>query len=213
MTAERFGGLSVGMGVEDESGPNRKGVVLLIVDRSSLDSGNPRIWTINELSSKPETQKTAGEVSFPAETKKEDEDEIDTLLGGLAEFTDSEDIIEQLRVNPERFYAKSAIRVNGFAIDVAIISYEGLSDSLIEPTDRKEVAPNGWMRTSELQLLNGSARSIVNDSISFALEHGIFEAIAVGQDRTVPLTALKDRYSSLGEFLDERDTKDDISLH
>jgi hypothetical protein len=213
MTAERFGEFSIETGVEDESKPKRKGVALLIVDSSSLGSGNPRIWTINELTSKAETHKVAGEVSFPAETKKEDEDEVDTVLGGLAEFTDSDEIVGQLRINPKRFYAKSAIKVNGFAIDLAVISYEGSPDALIEPTDRNEVAPNGWMETSELQLLNGSARSIVSDSINFALEHGMLEALAAEQDKTVPLTALKDQYSSLKAFLDDRDTKEDVPLH
>ena len=213
MTAEVLSGLNIDTGVEDESRPRRIGVVLLIVDKSSLVSGNPRIWTITELESKPETNKNAGEISFPAETKKPDEEEIDTVLGGLAEFTNSDEIVGQLSVNPERFYAKSAIDVNGYAIDVAVISYEGSCDALIKPVDIKEVEPNGWMGTNELQLLNGSARSIVSDSISFVLEHGIFETLAAEQDKTVPLTALKQRYNSLQEFLEMRDAKEDIPLH
>lgn len=212
MTSERFKKLDTReFGPEEDLGPQRKGVALLIVDKSSIGSGDPRIWTINELSSSPETQKLAGQVSIPAETRKEDEEESETVFGGLAEFTDSDEVVSHLKINPNKFYAKSAIRVNGFAIDVAIIFYDGPTDAPIIPSDDEEVEPRGWASTRELGLLNGEARSIVGDSISFAQEQGAFDLSE--EDQVIPITSLIEDYSSLNEFIEKRDTKTDILLH
>lgn len=211
MTIERFGGLDLNQ-EEGEKSPKGKGVVLLIVDAGSLRDGNPRLYTVNELFTSSQTDKLAGQVSFPAETKKAGEKEAETVFGGLAEFTDSETIVRYLRINPERFYAKSAIRVNDYMIDLAVILYDGPTDVMINPTDRHEVEPNGWMEVSKLRLLNGEARSIVGNSIDFALRHGIFENYLENKDSTVPLTGLIEGYSSFEEVLRKRGG-DDIILH
>lgn len=201
-------------GVAEKLGvPKNLGVVLVILDGKSLDDGDPRIWTINELSPKPETERIPGQHSLPAETRKEDEGEISTVFGGIAEFTDSDEVLGQLRIHPDRFYVRSAFGLRGYNVDMAFAVYEGPPDSKIVPIDKSEVEPNGWMRVSDASMLNGEMRSLAHDSIKFVIENGIIERLALERDSMVPITSLVGEGFSLHEFIRQRDTQEDIVLN
>src|SRR6266540_3769447 len=68
------------------------GVALLIVGLDPKKNGDnltdPLLWTITELQAKAQTEKRAGEISIPAETKKRGEGRMENILGALAEFSD-----------------------------------------------------------------------------------------------------------------------------
>jgi hypothetical protein len=70
------------------------GIALLVVGldpkRTDVNQSDPLIWTIREFQDKPSSQKRAGELSIPAETRKTGEDRFSNLLGGLAEFCDDD---------------------------------------------------------------------------------------------------------------------------
>lgn len=199
--------------VEREGASKNLGVVLVILDGASLDDGDPRIWTINELTPKPATERIPGQHSLPAETRKEDEDEISTVFGGIAEFTDSDEVLGHLRINPDRFYVKSAFGLRGYDVDMVFVVYEGPPDSEIVPIDKSEVEPNGWMRVSDASMLNGEMRSLAHDSIKFTLDNGIIERLVSERSSMVPITSLVEGDFSLHEFIRQRDTQEDIALN
>jgi hypothetical protein len=198
--------------VETEISPNTLGVVLIIIDKNSIISGDPRIWTVNELVEKPETDRIPGQIAIPAETRKVDEDKESTVLGGLAEFTDSDDVVNRLKIIPGKFYVKSAFELNGFEVDMAFLVYDGPTDEEIKPTDVAEVEPNGWISFSDAAFLNGEMRSFAHDSIEFIQNHKIIEHIAGESDSLVPLTSIYDGDFCLRDFLEARDNQNDIPL-
>ena len=198
--------------IEAEVGPKTLGVVLIIIERNSIDSGDPRIWTVTELVAKPETDRIPGQIAIPAETRKRGEAKESTVLGGLAEFTDSDDIVNRLKILPEKFYVKSAIQLNGFNVDMAYVIYDGPANEEIKPTDISEVEPNGWVSLSDAAFLNGEMRSFAHSTIEFTQTQKIIEQIAAETECLVPLTSIYEGDFCLKEFLKARDAKNDIPL-
>jgi hypothetical protein len=142
-------------------------VAVLIVGLDSSRNGengtDPLIWTITELTSKLDTDKVAGQISIPAETRKDGESEGDNVLGALTEFCDDTAFLSYLKhhvvkMDGNWLRGKGAI-VNGKPVDVAILIYDGALDFPLKPTCSNEVAPKGWVRKSEL-IANPNLRDV-----------------------------------------------------
>jgi len=144
-----------GLGLETEK-RSSFGVVLAIVgidpSRNGENLTQPKLWTIIERKPKPETERVAGQISFPGETRKDTNEKIeDTIIGGLAEFTDNNHTIKyNLFFIPGSSFVRGRIFVNGNPFDMAILICEGSFNNAIEPEDKDEVVPNGWMTIDEI---------------------------------------------------------------
>jgi hypothetical protein len=189
------------------------GVVLVVLAGETLDSGDPMIRTVKELQGKTQTERKPGQISFPAETRKEEEKEMGNLLGAVAELTDSDEAVSRLRLDPTSFYARGAIQVGGKPADVVFMVYDGPLTDPLQPIDQAETQANGWMGVTEITHMNGQARPLVHDVLRFARAHGVIEQIAGNKDGMVPFGELLDEGFSLQEFIQARNTSDDIQLN
>lgn len=189
------------------------GVVLVVVAASESSNEGPLVWTVLEQQGKEETDKIAGQISLPAETRKVGEQEVGTVLGALGELTDSDEVIRHLYVDPKAFYAKEPVLVKGKPVDVAFIIYDGPLGESMQPVDPSETTPNGWMSTGEIKRLNGELRPAARDSIDFAAANGILDSLVrTPRDDLIPLSSLVQPDFSIRTFLEQRETQQDISL-
>lgn len=141
--------------------PSSLGVAVLIVGldprRNGENASDPLIWTITELKSKPETGKLAGEISIPAETRKNGESKESSVLGALAEFCDdtvfSSYVKRHLIKMDDKWYREKGIMVGAGPADVAVLIYDGALDFPFKPTYPEEVKPNGWVKKSVMTTL------------------------------------------------------------
>lgn len=144
---------------EIEEKPASAGVAVVIVgldqSRNGENQSDPLIWTIIELVSKPDTEKSAGQISIPAETRKNGESIDDNVIGALAEFCDdtlfSPYVKKHLVKMEGKWYREKVISVGGSHADVAVLIYDGALDFPLKPANPNEVSPNGWIKKSDLQ--------------------------------------------------------------
>lgn len=189
------------------------GVVLVIVAASESSNEGPLVWTVLEQQGKEETDKIAGQISLPAETRKVGEGEVGTLLAALGEMTDSDDTLGHFFVDPDAFYAQAPILVKGKPADVAFLVYDGPLGENMQSVDVSETVANGWMHTQEIQRLNGELRPAARDSIEFVVTKGVLDSLAGRQrENLIPLSILLEPGFSIKSFIEQRETKPDISL-
>ena len=193
--------------------PGSVGVALVIVAIGSYGSGDgPLVWTIAEKTTKPETEKYEGQISLPAETKKTGEKLLENLVGALAEFTDSDEAIQDLFILPETFISQQPALVRGMQVDIAFLLYRGPTQVTHIPLDTPEIEAHGWMPAREIAKLNGEVRGLAHDSLTLALSTGVLETLAREQERAIPLRGLLHPDFSIRRFIQERDKRPDISL-
>lgn len=189
------------------------GVVLVVVASSSKGKdANPLVWTILEKTGKAQTDKTAGQISLPAETRKVGEQEMATVLGALGELTGSDDVVNDLYLNPETFYAQSPILVKGRPVDVAFLVYDGPTVADFKPVDQAETKAYGWMPIQAIHRLNGEVRPLVHDSIGFAVSNNVFFQLAQNRSGLVPLSSFLQPDFSIRDFIAQREQQPDIPL-
>src|SRR5688572_30041437 len=109
------------------------GAVVFVVSSSTDEDGGPRVLTVRERMAKAETGRIPGQLSLPCETRKVGEEDLENVLGALAEVTDSDEALRHLRVVPGAYYRRGAISVGGRPADVAFLIYEGPEESLGQP--------------------------------------------------------------------------------
>lgn len=189
------------------------GVVAVIVSMDSLVEGViPEIRTVIERQTKATTDRNAGQLSLPAETRKKGENEVDNLMGALAEFSDSDDVVKGLKVAPDFFYSRGSILVKGMPADVTFFVYDGPKDKDIQPVDPVETQADGWRGVDRIGLMNGQARPLVHDAIDFALQNGVFDRLREQRDRLVSLGNVLPEDFSIKDFIKARDLLEDIDL-
>ena len=208
-------------GDETERRPMGKGVVLLVVaiKKNGAPGPIPFLWTTIEKTSKPETEKIAGQISFPAETRKQGESPEDTLLGAIAEFTNDDALIGRLSTPRVGNYMPSAILVGGNLIDLAIVFHEGLLDEEITPADSAEISTNGWRSLDQLRSEDpNKLRSIITKTLVVEETSGFIrqavEAYQAG-DRVNLLTLIPKLSSedfSIIRFHRQREKGKDVDL-
>jgi len=225
MTAEQLGPTiittdttPIGLVSQEAEARQSIGVALLIVGidprRNGDNTTDPLIWTIRELQRKPETEKSPGEISIPAETKKIGEDRVANILGALAEFCDDNTIphLADHLFSTDGSYRERGIIINGNPVDLAVLIYNGPLDISLTPESADEVSGNGWINRSKIRRMDG-VRSVL--------------AQAVGLDTVEELTgrALERYYSESGmtrlfspgfsmkDFFEKREVLQDVSIY
>ncbi len=126
------------------------GVVTIIYQPS-----DKTFLTIKEKKGKATTSKKAGEISFLAETRKNNEGCHRNILGSLAEGFDDVHVREmRLGLHLERYYSH-AIALDGeedLPVDVAFFMYDG-PPIMPCPTAKDEVEAYGWVDIDTLDKL------------------------------------------------------------
>jgi hypothetical protein len=155
------------------------GVAVLIVGLDPSRNGNneldPLIWTITELKNKPETNKLAGQISSPAETRKNGENIEDNVLGALAEFcndTTFPNYVKNHLVRVGRWIGEKGVFVGESPVDVAVLIYDGALDFPFKPSCPDEVSANGWVKKSDL-ISNPNVRDVLRQALDFDTEQGL----------------------------------------
>ena len=213
----------IGIGVETERKPS-VGVALVIVgidpSRNGENATQPRLWTIREKQDKPLTNKIAGQISLPGETRKIDEPIGSNVGGALAEFTDNSFIIiNNLFLIPESFQIQGKLFINKNPFDIAILMYEGHLDHHIEPVDRDEVSANGWMTMEKIQEIGQPrVREFVWDIVSLEKSEGFISKAVFNYSRypikRVPVSRiLPQDFFSIDKFYKQREMLQDIVPH
>lgn len=155
------------------------GVIVLIVgldpNRNGENETDPFIRTIIELKNKPETNKFAGQISAPAETRKDGETIESNVLGALAEFCNDEAFSLYVRnhlVRPERWIGEKGASVGNSPVDIAVLIYDGALDFPFKPACSDEVRANGWVKKSDL-INNPRSRDILKQALEFDSEKNL----------------------------------------
>lgn len=204
---------------EEETPTVNIGILLIVVSLKTNGSARPIpfLWTTVENKSKPETEKVAGQVSVPSETRKVGEEQEETLLAALAEFTDDEAVIADLRVPPGSPYFHNGISVGGNPVDVAVVFYAGSANTVINPVDPDEVSVNGWRSLEQLvgedpDKIRSTFRKVIElDSQTGFLRSTIESYQALGGapiSSLIPATS--DKGFSIRDFHARREEKPDI---
>lgn len=154
------------------------GVALLIVGidprKNGDNTSDPLVWTITELQAKSETEKKAGEISIPAETKKIGEYRVANILGALAEFCDDNAIphlVDNLFM-VDGLYREKGIIIKNNPVDLAVLIYNGSLDIALTPESATEVRANGWINRSRIQRMEG-VRSVLSQAVELDGLEGI----------------------------------------
>ena len=171
---------------ESRENPDSAGVAVLIVGLDPRRDGDnaldPLIWTITELKSKVETDKLAGQLSIPAETRKNGESAEDNVIGALAEFCNdtifSSYVKNHLVKVDGKWRREKGITVGTGPADVAVVIYDGALDFPFKPTNADEVSPNGWMKKSELVAVYPNLRDLLKETLELdSMENLIRDAL------------------------------------
>lgn len=222
MSREREIAVINGIDVETERKPSI-GVALVIVGIDPSRNGEnitaPKLWTIIEKKTKPETEKIAGQISFPGETWKPPEDLNQNIFGAIAgEFSGDDQKINNLWYVEGKSYAEGVVLISGRPADLVVLAYTGLLDHPNIPLATNEVSPNRWMTIKEL--LNEHPEKVRRFAREFvALEQNQGLVRRVVDDFThiplnrVPLSRLlPNNFSSMAQFYQEREEKKDVAI-
>ncbi|MBI2028207.1 MAG: hypothetical protein HYT07_01225 [Candidatus Levybacteria bacterium] len=225
MIRERESGSINGVHLEQE---RRKGfgVLLPIVEidpsRNGENITQPKLFTIIEKKSKPETGKIAGQISFPGETAKiHNEPMGDNIIGGIAEVTDNDYTIRNnIFFMRDSSFIKERIFINGNPFDMAILIHVGPFDNAIKPVDVNEVSPNGPMTIQEIRRKDPTrdsriVRRIVHQVADLEDSEGLIRRVVSDffnfPTLRIPLRAiLPDGFSSIRDFFQERERTVDV---
>ena len=175
--------------------------------------GAKSVLLIEERNSKEATNKYAGEVSFPIETRKNNENPATNLLASLTEIfddTDKEHFGDHLHLSSfsqKMFHLPNNVEV---PVDVALFLYDGPL-FIPTPVTKDEVKQYGWIPVDQLERL--PLRSLTREALihlqtddmlsqaetTFALHHTIRRQ-------------LRQEYFSLAQFHINREQSKDIVI-
>jgi hypothetical protein len=167
-------------------------VLLVAIDpaRNGDNISDPSIWTITELVDKPDTERSAGEISILAETRKEGEIEGDTVLAAMAEAFSDKDmpvVSGHLRLI-DSHYRQRVIEINGHSADLVPVVFDGPILYFPTPAAFEEVRPRGWVKRSVLEKtgnLRLGLRRVLEYDASEGMIRSAMEAYYRGEGRQV----------------------------
>jgi hypothetical protein len=201
----------VGVGIKrtELERPPSVGILALIVGldpkRNGDNVSDPLIWTITELQGKPETEKHAGQISVPAETRTLWENRRSNVLGVLAEFTDDATLPT---VAGHLYEVESTYRDGRMAVFV----YDGPLNIPFQPTCSKEVSPWGWQRRSQLQQ-QGELRGVLRQALDLDQGEGfIMQALEDFYANRGIRPVIPPQLQSIEDFIARRETSPDVPI-
>lgn len=196
------------------------GVALVVVgidpSRNGENASDPKIWTILEKKTKPETEKVAGQLSFPGETKKIEEELASNIVGALCEFTDSDFVVRNNLFMLPSSHVKGKVLIKNNPVDLAIVMYTGPLDHTFKPVDQNDVAPHGWMTMRDMgriasqnqEKVRKFARTIIDMETSEQLVGKVVAEFSHSPVRRIPVsTILPPEFSSMAQFHDDRERR------
>ncbi len=202
--------------------PASIGVVVGIIgvdpSRNGENLKQPKVWTVRELKSKPATEKIAGQLSFPAETRKQEEQgkeyPVNNMIGALVdEFSDDADLIKHnVFLMDGLSVVTNTISVKSGPLDLMLLIYAGSFDRRIEPTDTGDVAVNGWMSLDELA--SRPSRNFVSQILEKERSDGIISRVIEAFDhfppKRIPIGAYLSEDFSISGFRTKREQGNDV---
>lgn len=206
--------------IEIKGNPRSIGTVIPVIGidprRNGENMTDPLMWMITELKSKPETEKVAGMLSAPAETRKEGEDTISNIIGALVdEFSNDPTHFQHLYLVDGLSIITQRLTVARGQLDGAILIYRGPLDAQFQPTDEEDVKPYGWIPFSDLQRIDpGRLRTFVLQIIQAEKSDGIISRVvdAYLHDplKLVPLSAFLPPDFTVEGFRAQREMIEDV---
>lgn len=225
MLGEIAAGIKINRGKEFEIERHSIGVALVIVgidpSRNGENSSDPKIWTLLEKKSKAETEKTAGQISFPGETKKSGEKLNSNIIGALAEFSRNDFVIKNNLFFVPQSYHEGVVAIRNNPVDLVVLFYNGGLDRSFKPVDQEDVAAHRWMTVKEINELMKEnpekvrkfARDIVSmESSEKKIEKVIDEYIHSPLKRLPISILLPQTFSSMEQFHNERERMIDVRV-
>ncbi|MCL5435347.1 MAG: hypothetical protein M1405_03085 [Patescibacteria group bacterium] len=194
------------------------GVALLIVAidprRNGDNTTDPLIWTLTELQAKAETEKTPGEISIPAETKKVGEYRVANILGALAEFCDDNAIphLADHLFLADGFYREKGIIINSNPVDLAVLVYNGPLDISLAPQSSTEVIGNGWINRSRIRRMDG-VRSVLTQAVEIDALEGLTSRALEAYYTESGMTKIFSPGFSMRSFYEKREILPDVSIY
>ena len=197
------------------------GTVLVIVaidrNKNGENAQDPKIWTILEKKSKNYTDKQAGQISLPADTRKDGEDILSNMLGTLPEFSNDNALIRSLVLMPSS-YVKGRLTVKGGPVDLAVLILGSSSNEQIIPLDEDEVSPNGWMSLKDLRKereinpshLRGILAQTVDLERSDNIIYNVVEDYFNDPGKRVSISTFLSSETSLSELFKQRERLPDV---
>jgi hypothetical protein len=212
-------GLDLGVSSLETEAVRSSGIALLVVGldprRNGDNQRDPLMWTIKELQDKPATQKRAGELSIPAETRKTGEDRFSNLLGAMAEFC-NDDALPYVREHlflVEDLFNERCLSINGNLVDLTVLVYDGELSYPLTPLHASEVGSNGWIHKSAIQNAD-RVRTILSQALDVDSRQGlmasaidIFHSNAESVKSVFPLS-----FKSMDGFFRSRELFMDVPL-
>ena len=202
--------------------PASIGVVVGIVgvdpSRNGQNLKQPKMWTVRELKSKPATDKIAGQLSFPAETRKKEEQgkdyPVQNMIGALVdEFSDDADLIKNsIFLVDGLSVVTNTLSVRNGPLDLMLLIYAGSFERRIEPADTGDVAVNGWISLEELA--SKPSRNFISQALEKERSAGIIsrtiETFIRSPLRRVPIGAYLPSDFSISGFRARREQGSDV---
>ncbi len=205
--------------------PDSIGVTLAIVGidpgRNGENVVDPSIWTVKERKTKPETEKTEGQISLPGETRKIGEGLMPNVIGALSEFTDdSFDIRHNLFFVKESSFVQAKVSIKGNPVDIVVLMYVGNLDKAFKPVDQEDVLPHKWMTIAEIRQsmqenpegIRKFAREIIEMERSDRSVGKAVDEYFHNPMRRVPISALLPQNFSINQFHVQRERNADIKI-
>lgn len=118
--------------------------------RNGENALDPKIRLVLERKTKPETEKTAGQISCPGETQKIGENLASNILGAVAEVTDNDFLIRNNLFFMPSSYIPGKVSIKGNPVDLFVAVYEGSLAVPFQPVDQNDVMSYGWMTVNEI---------------------------------------------------------------
>lgn len=206
--------------LEIDGNPSSIGVALAIVGVDPSRNGEnvtyPKLWTVKELKTKPATQKRAGQLSFPAETRKktslgQESLTVNMIAALVEEFSDDEKIIKNnLSLMRGQSVVTDTISVQNKPLDLVVLVYEGPMDRRIQPADREDVEAHGWISIKDLQRLNpDDLRNFVSQALRAEKSGHVISKVIKGYMHTpfarIPVATFLPKDFSIAGFREQRE--------
>ncbi|OGH24339.1 MAG: hypothetical protein A3B47_01065 [Candidatus Levybacteria bacterium RIFCSPLOWO2_01_FULL_39_24] len=202
--------------IESEKRPSA-GIAMVIIgidpNKNGENINSPVLWTNIEKKPKLETDRLAGQISFPSDTRKIGEDKLSNMLGTLPEFSGNDGLIRSLSFTSSS-YINEAIKIKENHYDLMIVFLNGFLATPIIPLDGNEVSANGWMRLEELRKLQkenpSMLRSFVEQIIGGELIGKAVDDYFRFPKERIPFSTILPRNFSIANFYKVREKLPDV---
>lgn len=200
------------------------GVALVVVgidpSRNEENITTPKLWTVIENRTNLQTEKVAGQISFPGETSKIGEDLQTNILGAVAEeFSGDVKQISNLWYVRGRSHMEGKVLLGGRPADLVVLAFTGSLEDPNIPLATNEVSPNKWMTVEELLKEHpDNVRKFARETAALEKEHRLIgqvinEFMRSSLTRISLLEFVPKDVSSMTQLYQNRSRRKDIDAY